>query len=106
LAAVRNAETQPAPTLAAATAPAAASEAPRVVTREGFVHRAYNIQAPADYELRDVKTGNLIDFLQPPPGQSFKIYVGTRVSVTGPEGLDSHWPRTPILQVQSVDLLP
>ncbi len=107
LTALRNAESQPTPALSAvATPPATGAEPPRIVTREGYVHRALNIQAPADYELRDIKTGDLMDFLQPPPGQNFKIYLGTRVSVTGSEGLDSHWPRTPILQVQSVDLLP
>jgi hypothetical protein len=26
--------------------------------------------------------------------------------VTGPEGMDSRWPRTPVLQVQSVELMP
>ena len=30
------------------------------MTREGFVHKAYNIQAPADYELRDIKSGEVI----------------------------------------------
>ncbi len=51
------------------------------------MHRAYNIQAPADYELHDIQSGALIDYLQPQPGQNFKIYVGTRVTVTGPEGM-------------------
>jgi len=109
LGALRQAEHQPEPSVAAATAaPAqpAASEPPRIVTREGFVHRAYNIQAPADYELRDVKTGGVIDFLQPPVNMNFKIYVGTRITVTGAEGLAPRWPRTPVLQVQSVDLIP
>jgi uncharacterized protein YgiM (DUF1202 family) len=105
---------------AAATAPAAAAGAPvtapapaiietagpRIVTREGFVHKAYNIQSPADYELHDIKTGALIEYLQPQGAQNFKIYVGTRVTVTGPEVIDQRWPRTPVLQVQSVDLMP
>ncbi|HEV7927376.1 MAG TPA: SH3 domain-containing protein [Verrucomicrobiae bacterium] len=79
---------------------------PRVVTREGFVRRAYNIQAPADFELHDIQSGMIIDYLQPKPGQNFKVFLGTRVTVTGPEGLDVRWTRTPVLQVQSVDLLP
>ncbi|HWD19699.1 MAG TPA: SH3 domain-containing protein [Verrucomicrobiae bacterium] len=111
LAALRKAEeATPAPTLATATAgtPAATTSdtAPRVVTREGFVHRAYNIQAPADYELHDIKTGELIDYLQPPAKMGFKIYLGTRVSIVGAEVIDPRWPRTPVLQVQSVDLMP
>jgi len=79
---------------------------PRVVTREGFVSKAWNIQAPADYELHDIKTGLVMDYLQPQPQQNFKIYVGTRVTVTGPEFIDRRWPRTPLLQVQTVDLSP
>ena len=111
----------PAPAAAPAPAPAAAAAAaaavavavavaepagPRIVTREGFVHKAYNIQSPADYELHDIKSGALIEYLQPQAQQNFKIYVGTRVTVTGPEVIDQRWPRTPVLQVQSVDLMP
>jgi hypothetical protein len=79
---------------------------PRIITREGFVRRAYNIQAPTDFELRDIQSGSLIDYLQPKPGQNFKIFVGTRVTVTGPEGMDPRWKRTPVLEVQTVDLMP
>jgi uncharacterized protein YgiM (DUF1202 family) len=100
------AEAAPAP--APEPAPAAASEPPkpRVVTREGFVRRAFNIQAPTDFELHDILSGTLIDYLKPEPGQNLKIFVGTRVTVTGPEAMDPRWTRTPVLRVQSVDLLP
>ena len=99
----------PAATTPDATAtPADANEPPkpRVVTREGFVRRAYNIQAPADFELHDIQSGTIIDYLQPKPGQNFKIFLGTRVTVTGPEAIAARWTRTPVLQVQSVDLMP
>ncbi len=97
----------PSPAPAPVPAPAAAEPAvPRIVTREGFVHKSYNIQSPADYELHDIKSGALIEYLQPQGPQDFKIYVGTRVTVTGPEAIDQRWPRTPVLQVQSVDLMP
>jgi uncharacterized protein YgiM (DUF1202 family) len=79
---------------------------PRIVTREGFVHKTHNIQSPTYFELHDIKSGELIEYLQPQGQQNFKIYVGTRVSVTGPEVMDSRWPRTPVLQVQSVELMP
>jgi hypothetical protein len=79
---------------------------PRIVTREGFVRRAYNVQAPADFELHDIQSGTIIDYLQPKPGQNFKIFLGTRVTVTGPEAIAARWTRTPVLQVQSVDLMP
>jgi SH3-like domain-containing protein len=96
------------PAPAATPAASAANEplGPRIVTREGFVRRAYNIQSPTDFELHDIQSGKLIDYLQPKPGQNFKIFIGTRVTVTGPEGMDPRWTRTPVLQVQSVDLMP
>jgi uncharacterized protein YgiM (DUF1202 family) len=113
LAALRKATTEPAsapvaaPTPGPAPTPAAEEAAgPRIVTREGFVHKAYNIQSPADYELHDIQTGALIEYLQPQSSQNFKIYVGTRVTVTGAEGIDPRWPRTPVMKVQSVDLMP
>lgn len=101
-------------TIAAATTPDTTATAvdpneppkPRIVTREGFVRRAYNIQAPADFELHDIQSGTIIDYLQPKPGQNFKIFLGTRVTVTGPEAIAARWTRTPVLEVQSVDLMP
>jgi hypothetical protein len=101
LEALHHAEAAPVP-------PPAATEpvTPRIVTREGFVRRAYNIQAPADFELHDIQSGTLIDYLLPKKGQNFKIFVGTHITVTGPEGVDPRWPRTPVLQVQTVDLIP
>ena len=115
LAALRRA-TAPEPMMAptaAAPAPTAAQPGagmqaiPRTVTREGFVHRAYNIQAPTGYELHDIKTGELIDYLQPAPAQKkFKAFVGTRVRITGTEFLDANWPRTPVLRIETVDLMP
>jgi uncharacterized protein YgiM (DUF1202 family) len=100
----------PVPAPAAEPAPAAAATnepvKPRVVTREGFVRRAFNIQAPTDFELHDIQSGKLIDYLKPKPGQNFKIFIGTRVTITGPEAMDPRWTRTPVLEVESVDLMP
>jgi hypothetical protein len=79
---------------------------PRIVTREGFLRRSYNIQSPTIYELRDIQTGRLMDYLDSDRSLALKVFVGTRVSVKGPEGVNSRWPRTPILTVQSVDLMP
>ena len=81
-------------------------ETPRIVTREGFVHRAFDIQAPAGYELHDIKTGELTEYLQPAQGQKLKAYLGTRVRIVGGESLDPSSPRTPILQIQTIDLMP
>jgi hypothetical protein len=101
----------PAPAPARAVAPIAAAPdsnvPPRIVTREGYVHKALNIQAPADYELRDLNSKELIEYLQPDPKDKiFPKYTGARISVTGTEWLDRRWPRTPILRIQTVDLMP
>jgi len=96
-----------APPPAAAPAIASVDIKPRLATREGYVRKALNVQAPADFELRDINSGALIEYLQPDAkDMNFKKYTGTRVSVTGPEWLDRRWPKTPILRVQTVDLMP
>jgi uncharacterized protein YgiM (DUF1202 family) len=97
----------PAPAAVAAQPELAKDETPRTVTIEGYVHRARNIQAPAGYELHDIKTGVLTEYLQPASGnKKFKVFVGTRVRLTGTEFLDPSWPRTPILHIETVDLMP
>lgn len=98
--------TTSAPPSPAAAPEAAASEGPRVVTREGSVHKCFNIQGPADFELREIKTGDLTEYLQPPKDLKFKKFLGKRVRIVGAESLDPRWPRTPILQIQSVELMP
>lgn len=86
----------------------AAEVKPRIVTREGYVHLVLSVQAPASFELHDVETDTLIEFLQPAPSANINLrpFVGARVSVTGPELVEKRWPRTPILQVQSIGLIP
>ncbi len=103
----------PAPAAPAAAPAAAAPEIasldmkPRLATREGYIRKTLNVQAPADYELRDIRSGALTEYLQPDPkDKNFKKYTGTRAAVTGPEWLDRRWPKTPILRVQTVDLMP
>jgi uncharacterized protein YraI len=78
----------------------------RIISREGVLRRAYNIQAPADYELRNISTGEVIDFIQPQPKQDLKSYIGARVIVSGVEVLYYRWPKTPILELQSLDRVP
>ncbi len=114
LAALRQATAPTAPAVVPPEAPAATTPAtpapeaalPRVVTREGFVRKTMNVQAPSDYELHDLQTDTLIEYLQPPPIMNLTMFVGTRVMVTGPELMDARWPRTPVLQVQSIGLMP
>ncbi len=105
----RTPATEPAPAAAGTSAPSAPpldTSAARVITREGFVKRVYSLQAPASFQLTDIQSGTTIDFLQPAKGMNFKVYVGTRVSVTGTEFMDEHYPRTPVLNVQTVELIP
>lgn len=115
-----NANDQPAPAPAPAPEPAPAvapqPEAPapevsnepppkRVVTREGLVHKALNIQAPTDYELRDTRTGETIEYLMSATAdKTLKPYLGVRVLVTGPESLDARWKKTPIVEVENIEL--
>jgi hypothetical protein len=72
-----------------------------------MVRKALNIQAPADYELHDINSGAIIEYLQPDAhDKNFKKYTGTRLLVTGQEWMDRRWPATPILRIQTVDLMP
>jgi hypothetical protein len=109
--------TTPAGVLPAVAAPPPAATAapesviidpkPRIVTREGYVRKALNIQAPSDYELRDLNSGETIEYLQPAAqDKDFKKYTGAKVSVSGTEWLDQRWPKTPILRIQTVDPMP
>jgi len=91
----------------AAAAPEVSNEPPpkRVVTREGTVHKALNIQSPTDYELRDARTGETIEYLMSATAdKTLKPYLGVRVLVTGPEVLDVRWKSTPIVEVESIEL--
>lgn len=81
----------------------------RVISREGFLRKARNIQAPADFELHDILTGEVIDYLQPTatePTENLKHFIKVRVKVTGEEYVDKRWPGIPIIHVQSVSLMP
>jgi hypothetical protein len=102
----------PAAPVAAAPVPPAAEPAPaeikpRVLTREGYVHKSLNVNAPTDFELRDVTSKSLIEYLQPDPqDKTFKKYLGKRVLLTGIEWLDPRWPKMPFLRIQTVDPVP
>lgn len=112
-----NANEQPAPAPVAnpaAAAPAPEAPAPevsnepppkRVVTREGIVHKARNIQSPTNYELHDARTGETIEYLMSATAnKTLKPYLGVRVLVTGPEVLDARWKKTPIVEVENIEL--
>jgi uncharacterized protein YgiM (DUF1202 family) len=98
--------TAPAPAPPAAESAPAETKSP-AVAREGYVHHSLNVNAPTDFELRDVTSKSLIEYLQPDPQDiTFKKYLGKRVLVTGTEWLDPRWPKTPFLRIQTVDPVP
>jgi uncharacterized protein YgiM (DUF1202 family) len=95
------------PPVGAATDAASTETKLRVVTREGYIRRTYNIQAPTDFVLHEAESGEITEYIQPDPkDKTFKKYVGTRVLVTGSEWLDRRWPTRPILKVENIELLP
>jgi hypothetical protein len=79
----------------------------RIVRREGIVRATASIQAPTWYELVNAETKKRINYLF---GDSLEInlkdYRGQRVVVSGEELIDSRWPNTPIMDLQSLDVLP
>lgn len=79
----------------------------RIVRREGIVRATTSIQAPTWYELVNADTKKRINYLfDENMGVNLKDYRGQRVVVTGEEGIDPRWPNTPILDMQTLDVLP
>jgi hypothetical protein len=79
----------------------------RVVEREGVVKRTWSIQAPTPYALVDTTTGQIINYLYTSDtGLQLKYYLGQRIRVSGPEALDSRWPKTPLLTIQTLQTQP
>ena len=77
----------------------------RIVIREGVVKRTVSIQAPTYYELESKESGRIIVYLHPKnPELKLKPFQGARVFVTGEEYLDERWPRTPILDIDTIEL--
>jgi hypothetical protein len=108
----------PAPTTDAADAPPTipqqveeeiAPELPprRVVNREGRVIISRSIQAPTEYALESLQTRRTINYIHSEDlGVNLRIYAGRKVIVTGEELLDRRWTNTPIIEVESIRLVP
>ncbi len=78
----------------------------RIVTREGVVRQARNIAAPTYFELRDATTGELLDYLNPTKAEiELNSYIGQKVTVTGEEAMDHRWKYTPVVEIETIDLL-
>jgi SH3-like domain-containing protein len=79
----------------------------RIVYREGIVRAVRSIQAPTNYELASPETGKTIDYLQPASTNIvLKPLIFKRIQVSGQEYMDSNWPSTPILKVDTLKLAP
>jgi Bacterial SH3 domain len=111
-------EVQPTPTpvqpqqpVIAAAPPAQAPPQPpqatvRIVQHEGVVGGAGSIQAPTPYKLYNPDTQEVIDYLYPTsPDQDLHQLMDDRVIVTGEEGVDPRFPNTPVIAIQSIQVI-
>lgn len=102
------AETVTAP--AAVTPPAPPVDEPplkRIVTREGIVKGSASIQAPTYFVLRSLDNNKTINYLfSPNTNITVKSMQLQRVIVTGEEILDERWPNTPVINIDSIEVVP
>ena len=94
------------------TEPTAAQPAPppgpqvRIVSHEGVVRAVGSIVAPTKYELYDPATDVNINYLYTTsPNLDLGKYVNMRIVVTGEEGLDARWKDTPLINIQSIQVI-
>jgi SH3-like domain-containing protein len=90
-----------------ATAPAQPTAPPlRIVSHEGVVRGVGSPVAPTKYELYDPATGVNINYLYTTsPTLDLSRYNGARIIVTGEEGLDQRWKETPLINIQSIQVI-
>jgi uncharacterized protein YgiM (DUF1202 family) len=95
---------EPQPPVTQPTAPQAPQ--PRVVSHEGVVRSVGSIVAPTKYELYDPATDVNINYLYTTsPSLDLSRYVNMRIIVTGEEGLDARWKDTPLINIQSIQVI-
>ncbi|MFZ0827614.1 MAG: SH3 domain-containing protein [Verrucomicrobiia bacterium] len=79
---------------------------PRVVSHEGVVRGVGSIAAPTKYELYDPSTDVNINYLYTTsPSLDLSRYDNMRIIVTGEEGLDARWKDTPLINIQSIQVI-
>jgi uncharacterized protein YgiM (DUF1202 family) len=80
--------------------------ATREVTHEGVVGPVASIVAPTPYKLYDPETYQTIDYLYTTATNlDFSRYNNMRIIVTGEEALDERWKDTPVLTVESIQVI-
>ncbi len=78
----------------------------RIVSHEGVVRAVGSIQAPTKYELYDPATDVNINYLYTTsPNLDLSKYVNMRIIVTGEEGIDKRWPDTPLINIQTIQVI-
>jgi len=99
--------TEPAATNAPAVPTAPEQPTRRLVSREGVVVVSRSIQAPTTYGLESKESRHIINYLHSEdPALKFKNFGGRKVIVTGEELLDARWANTPIIEVETIRLVP
>ena len=77
-----------------------------MVSHEGVVRRVGSIAAPTKYELYDPSTDVNINYLYTTsPNLDLSRYDNMRIIVTGEEGLDARWKDTPLINIQSIQVI-
>ena len=78
----------------------------RIVRREGIVRRVLNIQAPTDFALENIASGKRVNYLfTGKSGLQLKYYTGKKIVITGEEGIDSRWPNTPMITINTLEVV-
>ena len=79
---------------------------PRIVSHEGVVRPTISIQAPTKYEIWDPRSRQPINYLySPSTNLDVGRWNGLHVIVTGEEGLDDRWKKTPVLTIQRIQVV-
>lgn len=79
----------------------------RVISREGRIRRTINIQAPAFFSLEGTDNKRMINYLDPTKlGIKLDSLESVKVLVTGEEVMDQRWPRTPVIILDDLRLIP
>jgi uncharacterized protein YgiM (DUF1202 family) len=79
---------------------------PRIVAREGIVRSTFSIQAPTSFELISPQNRKAINYLHTTSADlDLRRYKGLHIIVVGEESLDERWGNTPVITVQSIQVL-
>jgi uncharacterized protein YgiM (DUF1202 family) len=78
----------------------------RTVSHEGVVGPVMSPVAPTKYMLYDPDTYQTIDYLySTAPDLDLSRYVNMRIIVIGVEGIDQRWPNSPLIAIQSIQVV-